>query len=79
MRRGASGLPDPFVMRRDGMLHGHATQSSTDGRQVMDSADLVHRADRGACVKPAWSLLPGLLPRPRELRSRHDVSSKAYQ
>jgi beta-xylosidase len=45
----ALNLPDPFVIRHDGVYYAYGTNAPGEGYRVLSSPDLVHWQDRGFC------------------------------
>src|SRR6187402_315401 len=43
----AKNLPDPYVLRYDGMYYAYGTNAPGEGYRVLSSPDLVHWTDRG--------------------------------
>jgi beta-xylosidase len=43
----AENLPDPYVLRHDGMYYAYGTNAPGEGYRVLSSPDLVHWTDRG--------------------------------
>lgn len=47
----AAGLPDPCVIRHNGVYYAYGTNAPGEGYRVLTSPDLIHWTDRGFCYR----------------------------